>query len=62
MYKSETPSGEVISNPSDGIIKFANDEKIELIVMGTTGLLDFQRLYLVVLLEMYQKQQNVQLC
>ena len=28
----------LIGNPSDEIIKFANDEKIELIVMGTTGL------------------------
>ena len=28
----------IIGNPSDEIIKFANDEKIELIVMGTTGL------------------------
>jgi nucleotide-binding universal stress UspA family protein len=27
-----------IGNPADEIIKFANDEKIELIVMGTTGL------------------------
>ena len=28
----------IIGNPSEEIIKFANDEKIELIVMGTTGL------------------------
>jgi nucleotide-binding universal stress UspA family protein len=28
----------LIGNPSDEIIKFANDEKIELIIMGTTGL------------------------
>ena len=28
----------IIGNPSEGIIKFANDEKIELIVIGTTGL------------------------
>jgi nucleotide-binding universal stress UspA family protein len=27
-----------IGNPADEIIKFANDEKMELIVMGTTGL------------------------
>jgi nucleotide-binding universal stress UspA family protein len=27
----------LIGNPSDEIIKFANDEKIELIIMGTTG-------------------------
>ena len=28
----------LIGNPSDEIIKFVNDEKIELIIMGTTGL------------------------
>lgn len=28
----------LIGNPSDEIIKFANDEKIEIIIMGTTGL------------------------
>jgi nucleotide-binding universal stress UspA family protein len=28
----------IIGNPSDEIIKFAHDEKIGLIVMGTTGL------------------------
>ena len=28
----------LIGNPSEEIIKFANDKKIELIIMGTTGL------------------------
>jgi nucleotide-binding universal stress UspA family protein len=28
----------LIGNPSDEIIEFANDKKIELIIMGTTGL------------------------
>ena len=28
----------LIGDPSDEIIKFANDEKVELIIMGTTGL------------------------
>ncbi len=28
----------LIGNTSDEIIKFANDEKIDLIIMGTTGL------------------------
>lgn len=28
----------LIGNPSDEIIKFANNEKVELIIMGTTGL------------------------
>lgn len=28
----------IIGQPADEIIKFANDEKVELIIMGTTGL------------------------
>ena len=28
----------IIGNPADEIIKFADDEKVDLIIMGTTGL------------------------
>lgn len=33
----------VIGDPSDEIIKFANDEQVDLIIMGTTGLSGFSK-------------------
>lgn len=34
----------LIGNPSDEIIKFANDEKVNLIIMGTTGLTGIKKI------------------
>ena len=34
----------LIGNPSDEIIKFANDEKVDLIIMGTTGLTGIKKI------------------
>jgi len=33
----------LIGDPSDEIIKFANDEKVDLIIMGITGLSGFSK-------------------
>ncbi len=50
----------LIGEPADEIIKYAIDQKTDLIIIGTTGLGGVEGLYLVALLEMYLKKHLVQ--
>jgi len=34
----------IIGDPSDEIVKFTNDEKVDLIIMGTTGLTGIKKI------------------